>query len=808
MVNVRRQIGRFAVVGILNTVIDYGLFNILLLVTGIRHGIEVGLLNMLCVALASVNSFYFNRSWTFQANHYEYRRQIFKFVIATAVGILINSAVVTLTSSLVNRMPISAFIILNGGKLLAAVFSISWNFITYRGWVFKQGKVISFTEQWTPGLVSLIIPAYNEAGRLPDRLRNLAETLPKLFPVEILVVDDGSTDNTGDIARNLAEQYECIRCISYRPNRGKGKAVQTGVQKAAGEFVIFTDADNTFTIDHIKMMVNRLMDGESVVIGTRRTEFNQRIAGKSTLRLIFSNGFNLLIRALLLPGIYDTQCGLKGFHRQEAFEIFSRQRVRGFAFDVELLTLAKDLNLEITKLPVVVDSCAGSTVNPFFSPLQMGWDIFKLKMSLLTNGYNLPRERTWMGGELISAIIFILALIVRIPWLWLVPRYVDELKEVNLGYLIYLGQALPLHNIAHDIGSMHNYILGGLFRLFGPSIYLPRLYVAVLSALTVVLVYILGRKLFGQWVGLVAAGLLLTNGMDILVTHMAWANSTTPFFFLLAMVATINAEQRKSGRWLVFASFTWALALQTHSSVIIYILVAFLYVVRPTFRKNTGISDKWYFTAALAFITGYANMIYYNLTSYGGSIRWLTHKGYAMEGHPGLTSYFNNLEQMLVELFRSVSSTYASFQHVWHYLTQPVFISMILLWIVGSYCAVKQKKALPLWMMIGAFAVIPWINHRYVFFVATRYIMPVIICALLLAALGCVQLFTGLSAKFSSDKVVYVPAGLILLALMIWQVTPFYTYCRSLEKTNQSNYMAMSVISDIQRESKGHDWDI
>jgi len=108
---------------------------------------------------------------------------------------------------------------------------------------------------------------------------------------------------------------------------------------------------------------------------------------------------------------------------------------------------------------------------------------------------------------------------------------------VQLAYQIYMGEVLPLTNVAQDIGALHNFILALLFKIFGPSIYLPRLYVAVTAAATVVLVYYLTRQLFGRRAGLIAAGLLMTNGMHILVTHMAWSNCTTPFFFILAVMA-------------------------------------------------------------------------------------------------------------------------------------------------------------------------------------------------------------------------------------------------------------------------------
>lgn len=243
----------------------------------------------------------------------------------------------------------------------------------------------------------------------------------------------------------------------------------------------------------------------------------------------------------------------------------------------------------------------------------------------------------------------------------------------------------------------------------------------------------------------------------------------------------------------------WALTLQTHSSVIIYVLVAALYVFRPRFRNETGIESKWYLAAWLAFIAGYANMIYYNLVSCGGSFRWIVHKPYALETSPGLSAYTTNLQNMFIELFRSVSSTYASYQNPWAYLAHPGFLAAVCLFSLGSYLVVKKGKALPLWMIVGAFIVIPWVNERYVFYLATRYIMPVIICALLVTGYGLAYLVTGVYQRVGVGKAVLAPIGAALGVLIVLQLVPYYGYCKKLAGTNESNLLTLKVLSSVQR---------
>lgn len=400
--------------------------------------------------------------------------------------------------------------------------------------------------------------------------------------------------------------------------------------------------------------------------------------------------------------------------------------------------------------------------------------------------------------------LFLTALLVRLPWLWLVPRYIDELKEVSLAYQIFLGKVLPLHNMAHEIGAWHNYILAGIFKILGPSIYWPRLYVAFTSAFTVVLLYYLGKLLGNQWTGIIASGLLLTNGMHILVTHMAWSNCTTPFFFSLALLATVKAENLKSGVWLVWAGFLWSITLQTHSSVIIYILVVSCYILTPYFRKKTKIKSKYYFFSMLAFLGGYSNMIYYNLISRGDSIRWIFYKDYTLETSPTLYAFGRNFLAMFTELIRTISSTYPNYKIFWIYLTRPAFLGGLFLITLGIILAIRQRKILPVLILAGGFLIIPWINHRYDFFIVTRYIMPLVLCAVLLIAYG----ITGILKKFlpyiMNNRWILIFLVGLLITIVGLQAFPFYQYCNRLTLTDMSNFQTLKLLDAVTKLNRNH----
>jgi len=794
------QLMRFGLTGIINTLIDFSIFNLMLFITDYKNGPALLAINLLAVIIAAVNSYYMNQRFTFRTR--PHNTQVQRFIVATLCGIALNSLGVMVFSRLVWLIPWSTTGTLNLGKLVGAILSTTWNFALYRNWVFKRNSAPEPEfPSILPGLISIIIPAYNESQRLPRRLAVLAEALCDRFPLEILVVDDGSTDNTADLTRSFATHHPNIHCHSYQPNQGKGQAVKTGMLSARGEFLIFADADDSFNPEHIEMMAQKLQEGAPVVIACRETREGKRSQGESGRRRVMGQVFNRLVQGLLLPGMKDTQCGLKGFQSSIARRIFSLQRIRGFAFDVEILALTRALDHKIHQLPVHIADSSGSKVNQWLDPLKMLLDIGRVKISLITNNYGLDRERSSLAPMAWGSALFASALALRIPWLWEFPRFIDELKEVNLAYQIYLGQARPLHNAAHDIGAMHNYILAGLFHLLGPDIYWPRLYVACISAFGVVLVYHLGKRLYGKNAGVLAAVFLLFNGMHILNSHMAWANCTTPAFFAAALLATIMAEQKRSGRYLVLAGLLWAATLQTHASVIIYIPVIAIFVLTPGFRRRSGIARGWYFSSGIVFLAGYLNMIWYNLTSRGGSIRWLSTKTYALEQQPGIQNYLANLEQMVTELVRTLSSCYGQHNHMWQYLAHPFFLLALCLLFYGAYLSYRchDLRSLPLWLLLFACLVMPAVNQRYVFYLATRYIMPVVICALLIVTQALLQLGSRLR-HLQSHKV--MPAALAAcLVLFTLQYLPYARYCMSNLDTNASNRLALKVLTATRQMS-------
>jgi dolichyl-phosphate beta-glucosyltransferase len=211
-----------------------------------------------------------------------------------------------------------------------------------------------------PGMktaLTVVLPCYNEAERLPRTLEAYLAHLSRVpGEVEVLVVDDGSTDATSVVAEAVAAVDARVRVLANRPNRGKGSAVRAGMLAGRGELLVFTDADGSYGPRDLDRIVRALAQAP-VAIGTRA----EAATGPLTRRAA-SRAFNLAIRGLLELPFRDTQSGLKGFRRAAAQEIFSRTRLDGFAFDVEALFLARRLGLEIAEVNVQARECQGSKV--------------------------------------------------------------------------------------------------------------------------------------------------------------------------------------------------------------------------------------------------------------------------------------------------------------------------------------------------------------------------------------------------------------------------------------------------------------
>jgi dolichyl-phosphate beta-glucosyltransferase len=237
--------------------------------------------------------------------------------------------------------------------------------------------------------LSIIIPAYNEEKRIVKTLQEIESYLSKQnYDYEILVVDNGSKDKTREIVSNLVGKITGLRLVK-RNSGGKGKAVAAGMLEAKGDFRIFTDADNSTSIDQIEKMWPEFENGYDVVIGSRDIKGAVLNPPQPWIRqIILGEGFKLYRKIIIgLWGIEDTQCGFKGFTKKSAEEIFPKSKIDHFSFDPEILILAKKAGYKIKEIPIVWKNDLDSKVKPN-SIIKMALDLIKIKWNLITKKYN------------------------------------------------------------------------------------------------------------------------------------------------------------------------------------------------------------------------------------------------------------------------------------------------------------------------------------------------------------------------------------------------------------------------------------
>ncbi|HKZ51650.1 MAG TPA: dolichyl-phosphate beta-glucosyltransferase [Candidatus Acidoferrales bacterium] len=236
--------------------------------------------------------------------------------------------------------------------------------------------------------LSIVVPAFNEAQRLPGTLSAIYAHLEQVpYTAEVVVVDDGSTDNTVDFVRGVAGSYPRLRLLRNGRNRGKGYSVKHGVLQSQGRYVLFTDADLSTPIGEVDRLLPLLEQGWDVVVGSRDLDPRLLEGPQPWLRRQAGQVFHLVVRALMGLPIHDTQCGFKLFHRQAALRLFRLQQIERFGFDVEILWLAQRLGLRCLETGVVWVNDARSRVSMLRDGPAMLWELLRIRWRGWRNAY-------------------------------------------------------------------------------------------------------------------------------------------------------------------------------------------------------------------------------------------------------------------------------------------------------------------------------------------------------------------------------------------------------------------------------------
>jgi dolichyl-phosphate beta-glucosyltransferase len=239
-----------------------------------------------------------------------------------------------------------------------------------------------------PATYSIILPAYNESARITATLdKILAHSTERGWNVEVIVVNDGSSDRTAEIVLEYAKKHAALRLLENPGNRGKGFSVRNGMLHAKGDILLFSDADLSSPIEEADKLFAAIVKGADIAIGSRWIDSRLQIRKQPLHRRIFGRIFNLALRLILGLQFKDTQCGFKAFTRRSAQAIFPQQKIERWGFDPELLYLARKFGFTVSEVPVAWAHREGTRIHPLRDGVRMFVELLRIRWYALKGNY-------------------------------------------------------------------------------------------------------------------------------------------------------------------------------------------------------------------------------------------------------------------------------------------------------------------------------------------------------------------------------------------------------------------------------------
>lgn len=372
----RSRIGLFLLVGFVATAFDFGVFSIL---TNNRSSfIEVLIADVVALISAALASYFLNRYITFKGD--SDARWVSSPLLFALVAAFAGSIDIAIVSGLLSVLDNSYLLLI---KLIAVLFSAPIRWLAYRFVLFKQiRRELSHRVDRGPSpgkhRVAIVLPAYNESERIIKTIESLKRILKEnvIDDYELIVVDDGSSDNTSE----LAEQSGA-KVVKRSSNSGKGAAIREGMLASDSRAIIFTDADLAYPPELIVTVLDEIESGWDVVVGSRRHSGTVVEVRTTLLRRIGGWVVNRLTYLVLLGQFRDTQCGIKGFRGDVGKSIASRLRIDRFGFDVEIFLMAEQDRYSLEEIPVNVVNREGSSVRMFKDTGILIADLIRIRRS-------------------------------------------------------------------------------------------------------------------------------------------------------------------------------------------------------------------------------------------------------------------------------------------------------------------------------------------------------------------------------------------------------------------------------------------
>ena len=252
-------------------------------------------------------------------------------------------------------------------------------------WMGQSGTENRFLEP----TYSIVIPAYNESTRLAASLKKvLAYVHAQGWDAEVIVVNDGSRDNTAEIVRSFAAKDPVLRLLENPGNRGKGYSVRNGMLNARGKLLLFSDADLSSPIEEAPKLLHALEEGADIAIGSRWLRAETQTQRQPLHRQLFGRIFNLMLRITLGLKFKDTQCGFKAFKKPAADAIFPLQKIERWGFDPEILFLAQKFGFQVKEIPVAWGHSGETRINPIADGFRMFLEMIRIRRNDWEGKYN------------------------------------------------------------------------------------------------------------------------------------------------------------------------------------------------------------------------------------------------------------------------------------------------------------------------------------------------------------------------------------------------------------------------------------
>lgn len=417
-----------------------------------------------------------------------------------------------------------------------------------------------------------------------------------------------------------------------------------------------------------------------------------------------------------------------------------------------------------------------------------------------------PSQSAWKGAAREAAIVvglILVAAIVRWPNVHVVPPYTDETEEALRAWAIAQGELRPLVNVDSYIGALWSYVVATAFLVFGRNAELPRLASLVAGALTVGVTFLVGRRLFGQTAGLLAAALLAVNGAHVLVSsHVAWSNCVTPLFTTTAIWLLLRAlDAPGNALRLALAGLAWGLALQTHPSVMAFLVGAAVYALwrDPRLPLRPG---AWLAVAMLA--VGYGNVLAYNLGSGFDTLTQAQRVGSEYAGGTGLDSwgYVASVLGILMLIVHTTAGVVDPRMTAVEYLVDPRVLITLAGLLAALVWSVRRREPLLLCLAVPVVVLIPALNQRWSPILASRYIMPLVPIALVMIAGATVALA---ARRGSSPSATWATALGVAGVVALVQLAGLWLYYQTEVAAGRSNDGPWRMIRLVEEQRRARE---